>query len=80
MIQVSMKKGKFVVGEGNGWFLCSTGRGDTIEKAKSKAYRHLEPITVPNSFKRFDISDKISPHELERLKILPLEESTGVSV
>lgn len=75
MLQVSMKKGKFVVGEGNGWFLCSTGRGDTIEKAKEKAYEHLEPIKVPNSFKRKDISDKISPHELERLEILPYEES-----
>lgn len=75
MLQVSMKKGKFLVGEGNGWFLCSTGRGDTVVKAKGEAYNHLDKIKVPNSFKRKDISDKISPHELDRLKIMPLEES-----
>lgn len=69
--------GKFRVGDGNGWFLCATGRGDSIQKAKDMAYSHLAPIKVANSFKRFDIGDKISPWVLDDMDILPIEEAVA---
>jgi phosphoribosylamine--glycine ligase len=71
------KNGKFVVDSGVGEILCATGRGDTIDRAKIEAYRNLGRVTVPNSFYRHDISDKISAYELDRLNILPLEESVA---
>lgn len=68
------KRGRFVVGSGNGWFLCATGRGESIYSAKEMAYNELSKVKVPNSFHRHDISNKISHQELEELEILPLEE------
>jgi phosphoribosylamine--glycine ligase len=68
------KKGQFVVSSGQGYVLVATGRGPSICDAKEAAYGAMDGIKLPNSFKRFDISDKIQPHELDDLGILPLEE------
>lgn len=69
------KKGKFEVSQGDGYLLVATGRGGTIQEAKSKAYGHLSAVQVPNSSHRFDIGDKIYAGELDRLNILPIEEA-----
>lgn len=69
------KKGKFVVGHGAGLVLVTTGRGASIHEAKSRAYNVMDRIKLANSFYRHDISDKISPYQLDELGILPLEES-----
>lgn len=69
-------QGKFVVDSGVGEILCATGRGGTIQDAKHMAYDQMARVKVPNSFYRSDISDKISPWELEELGILPVEEGT----
>lgn len=69
------KNGKFVVSSGQGYVLVGTGRGHEIEHAKNRAYEALETIRLPNSFKRFDISDKINTWELNDLGILPHEEA-----
>lgn len=69
------KKGQFVVSSGQGYVLVSTGRGGEIDVAKRRAYDAIASLKLRDSYKRFDISDKISPYELDALGILPLEES-----
>lgn len=76
-MQVRYEKGKFKVGYGEGYIGVATGRGKTIEQAKSNAYAAMSPVKVPNAFFRHDISDKISPWRLHDLGILPMEESCG---
>ncbi len=71
------KKGRFVVGAGEGYLLVSTGRGSSIHAAKDSAYAPLHGIKVPGSFFRHDISDKIDRYRLDDLRILPLEESVA---
>ncbi len=69
------KKGKFVVGRGQGQVLVATGSGERIEDAKRRAYEVLGQVKLQDSFHRHDISDKISTYDLDDLGILPLEES-----
>ena len=69
------KKGQFVVSSGQGYVLVATGRGHEIEEAKRRAYDAINPLKLRDSYKRFDISDKISPYALDELGILPLEEA-----
>lgn len=68
-------RGEFVVSSGGGYVLVATGRGHEIHQAKNHAYDAIASVRLPNSFKRFDISDKISAYELDSLGILPQEES-----
>jgi phosphoribosylamine--glycine ligase len=70
------KKGQFVVGHGAGIVLVTTGRGESINSAKSRAYNVMDRLSLPNGFYRHDISDKISQYELDELKIMPLEEAS----
>jgi phosphoribosylamine---glycine ligase len=69
------KKGEFVIGHGQGQVLIATGRGESIELAKTRAYDSMSTVKIPNGSHRFDISDKIDAYELDRLGILPLEEA-----
>ena len=69
------KKGRFAVSSGQGYVLVATGRGHDIDHAKRRAYEALADIKLPNGFHRWDISDKISPYQLDDLNILPMEES-----
>lgn len=69
------KKGQFVVASGQGYVLVATGRGHEIDHAKRRAYEAIAPLKLRDSYKRFDISDKISAYELDALGILPLEET-----
>ncbi len=68
--QAKLKAGRFVTAGGQGHTLVATGRGENISNAKDKAYSALSSVTAPNSFHRWDISDKISPWELDDLGIL----------
>lgn len=64
------KRGKFIVSSGDGIVLTATGRGETVERAKDRAYEHLGCVRVPHAWSRRDISDKISCCELEERGIL----------
>lgn len=70
------KKGKFVVGRGQGQVLVATGRGESIETAKHRAYESLSAVKLQDSFYRHDISDKVSTWKLDELGILPIEEGS----
>lgn len=76
-MQVRMGKRGFEVAPGDGHLLVATGRGKRIHDAKDAAYSALRGIRVPNAFHRWDIGDKVSPYELERLGIIPVEESVA---
>ena len=73
-MQLKLEKGKFVVGNGEGYLLVATGRGKQIHEAKRAAYDAMEGVRCPNSFHVWDISDKIHLCDIERLGILPLDE------
>src|SRR5258708_7214914 len=70
------KKGKFIHCPGGGEILCATGRGESPYKAQMEAYSNLSTVKVPNSFNRWDITEKINVSELESLEILPLCEGS----
>jgi phosphoribosylamine--glycine ligase len=70
------RRGRFRVGFGEAYLLVATGRGQSVTSAKDAAYGALRGVRVPNSFHRWDISDKIDAWNLERLGILPVEEGT----
>ena len=74
------KKGDWVVGYGAGYVEVSTGRGEAIFDAKNRAYASISGITLPNSFYRHDITQKIDEYELRRLGILPKTEDDVVAV
>ncbi len=69
------KKGQFVVSSGQGYVLVATGRGREIDDSKRRAYDAIGSLKLRDSYKRFDISDKINAYDLDDLGILPLEES-----
>jgi phosphoribosylamine--glycine ligase len=69
------KKGQFVVSSGQGYVLVATGRGSEIDAAKRRAYDAIASLKLRDSYKRFDISDKLSAYQLDDLGILPLEEA-----
>lgn len=76
--QVKSKKGQIVTAADEGIIFTSTGRGETIMAAKERAYAADAPIFVPNSYRRFDISDKINPFSLEEHGIFPEKEPIEV--
>lgn len=69
------KKGRFAVSSGAGYVLVATGRGESIDAAKGRAYSNLGALTLPNGFHRWDIGDKVHPWELEDLGILSMAEA-----
>jgi phosphoribosylamine--glycine ligase len=73
--QMSMRKGKFNIANGEGYVGVATGKGPTIGEAKDAAYETMRRIKFPNMSYRTDISDKIEAWRLESRGILPIEES-----
>lgn len=71
------KNGMLVTASGEGYTLVSTGKGPTILQAKEKAYEPINQVRLPNSFYRFDISDKISPFDFEKYQLFGTKEKIG---